>query len=219
MIQPWLHYIFVELLKNSMAVTVERAGNVYQQALQTTHTVHENHTNDNHNDNHNHDEEESSNRPLYVTITIPEEDPNLLHISIHDQGGGICQAKKQKLAQDTRGQSPLKAIFEFAQCRRKWDRLQDQQSYAMTRSPLQGLGVGLSMSRMMMRQFGGDLTLQERCSPSILDPYGRGQKIPLDKGVTATLVLNTSMETPEEWIKDGNVFGKKEIQELESCLT
>jgi pyruvate dehydrogenase kinase 2/3/4 len=43
--------------------------------------------------------------------------------------------------------------------RRRWDRLDVQQSYAAVRSPLHGLGVGLPVSRLMMRHFGGDVAL------------------------------------------------------------
>ena len=39
------------------------------------------------------------------------------------------------------------------------DRLHKQQSYAAVRQPLSSLGVGLTLSRLMMRAFGGDLYL------------------------------------------------------------
>jgi hypothetical protein len=41
----------------------------------------------------------------------------------------------------------------------RWDRLHDQQLYAAVRQPLGSLGVGLTLSRLMMRAFGGDLSL------------------------------------------------------------
>ena len=41
----------------------------------------------------------------------------------------------------------------------RWDRLHEQQSYATVRQPLSSLGVGLTLSRLMMRAFGGDLYL------------------------------------------------------------
>ena len=65
--------------------------------------------------------------------------------------------------------------------------MDDQQTYAMTRSPLQGLGVGLSMSRMMMEYFGGSLTLQDRGAIDLL----------LEDGATATIVLPKNVQIPE----------------------
>ena len=67
--------------------------------------------------------------------------------------------------------------FSFAETSQshRWDRLQDQQSYAAVRAPLASLGVGLPLSRTMMRMFGGDITLQENKS----------------HGCTATLIIST----------------------------
>ena len=45
----------------------------------------------------------------------------------------------------------------------RWDRLHEQQSYAAMRQPLSSLGVGLTLSRLMMRAFGGDLYLSNNC--------------------------------------------------------
>ena len=74
------------------------------------------------------------------------------------------------------------AAFQFASSSAdsRWDRLDEQQSYAMVRSPLQSLGVGLPLSRMLLQHFGGDLLLSNR------DDGENG----FASGCTATLVLN-----------------------------
>ena len=41
----------------------------------------------------------------------------------------------------------------------RWDRFHKQQSYAAVRQPLSFLAVGLTLSRLMMRVFGGNLYL------------------------------------------------------------
>jgi hypothetical protein len=49
----------------------------------------------------------------------------------------------------------------------------------MTRSPLQGLGVGLSLSRVMMRHLEGDLQLMDRLDPVSLLLH---ETVQLEKG-------------------------------------
>jgi hypothetical protein len=167
LVKPWIHYTLVELLKNSMAVTVEHAGGVYQQPLD--------------------EDDNPATHPLY--ITLEQTDNNLLLIHIHDQGGGISQQRRKQ------GKSiDVDSLFAFAQSRRKWDRLQDQQTYAMTRSPLQGLGVGLSMSRIMMRHLGGDLQLTDRLDPVSVPLH---ETVELEKGVTTTIAWNQNLDTVE----------------------
>lgn len=53
----------------------------------------------------------------------------------------------------------INQAFGFAQTSspKRWDRLDEQQSYAAVRQPLGSLGVGLPLSRLMLRIFGGDL--------------------------------------------------------------
>ena len=41
----------------------------------------------------------------------------------------------------------------------RYDRLEAQQSYAMVESPLSGNGVGLPISRLYARHFGGELEI------------------------------------------------------------
>jgi len=91
---------------------------------------------------------------------------DLLNIRIMDQGIGLKDEKR---------------AFGFAQTasRERWDRLEEQQSYAAVRQPLGSLGVGLPLSKLMMRVFGGDLVLSNR--------ERRGD---MDSGCTATLKIN-----------------------------
>ena len=80
-----------------------------------------------------------------------------IQIQVTDQGGGTEEEIR----------------FTFCQTQKIWDRLEEQQTYAMTRSPLKGLGVGLSLANLYLRHFGGSLTLEN--SPSV--------------GMTATLKI------------------------------
>ncbi|KAL7529269.1 hypothetical protein ACHAWF_002911 [Thalassiosira exigua] len=89
-----------------------------------------------------------------------------LRIRIIDQGTGVTDKER---------------AFGFARSTsgKRWDRLQEQQSYAAVRQPLGSLGVGLTLSRLMMRAFGGDLDLANHRP-------GSG----IDSGCTATLRIN-----------------------------
>eukprot|EP00797_Seminavis_robusta_P016579 Sro2476_g328770.2 (469) ;mRNA; f:6192-7598 len=130
-VQPWIHYVLVELLKNAMAVSMERMTKEMEAS--------------------------SCSNVLPPTIFIAiddhhdEEDKSYLSIDVLDQGGGF---KNPDLAQNT------DILFDFVRTKKTmWDRLDDQQTYAETRSPMQGLGVGLCLSRLMMQHFGGTVEL------------------------------------------------------------
>ena len=139
LIQPWLQYTLVELLKNSMAVTVER---------QRT----------------KHDDNEQQLCSIHIQILDTSDE---IQIEIIDQGGGLPDSRSPE------------ELFRFAQASKIWDRLDHQTTYAMpTRSPLQGLGVGLFLSKLMMEQFGGRLELLNRPRTADLQP-----------GLTATITL------------------------------
>lgn len=73
---------------------------------------------------------------------------NTLAIRVIDNGTGLNKEKSEK-------------AFRFADStsQKRWNRLEEQQSYAAVRQPLGSLGVGLPLSRLMMRVFGGDLRL------------------------------------------------------------
>lgn len=112
--------------------------------------------------------------PIYIEV---EENSNEIHIQIFDQGGG------------TSHDEPLK--FQFCQTQKVWDRMDDQQTYAMTRSPLQGLGVGLCMSNLYLQHFGGDLRVANR--PGSDDRQ---------KGMTATLIIPKDTKVLERPLDD-----------------
>ena len=107
---------------------------------------------------------------VYISISKEEMGPSCgseyLRIQIKDQGMGL----KNK-----------KGAFGFAQStsQKRWDRLQEQQSYAAVRQPLGSLGVGLPLSRLMLRVFGGDLDLTNH------ERVGN-----ISSGCTATLRIN-----------------------------
>lgn len=173
-IRPWLQYTLVELLKNAMAATIENPNPQCMGQLRCRVANRE-----------EEDEDEETivtkeHCPLFIYIS--ETDAHVT-IQIMDQGGGLSQSN-----------TSVDNVFEFAQCSEKWDRLDDQQTYAMVRSPMRGLGVGLAMSRLQMRQFGGDVVLQHRSSAGDVqvqatDNDGKIQWYPLEAGVTATVVL------------------------------
>ena len=165
LIRPWLHYALVEVLKNAMSVTVEQAGAVYQQELQLGEIE---------------EDDGSICEPLYVTAEH-RSDSQSIQISIHDQGGGLPPHKNPS------------NVFEFASSEKLYDRMDDQQTYAMTRSPLRGLGVGLNQSRLMLRHFGGDLKLVER-----EDGHRLANGVELKKGVSTILELGQDLSRLEQ---------------------
>lgn len=71
--------------------------------------------------------------------------------------------------------------LQFAQTERLWDRLDDQTTYAMVRSPLQGLGVGLSLSRLVLEHFGGRLDVTKNS----------------DEGLKVLIHWNTELDVQE----------------------
>lgn len=110
--------------------------------------------------------------PPSVYISIGKEaarDPasqESLMIRIIDQGIGMKNKER---------------AFGFAQSssQKRWDRLQEQQSYAAVTQPLGSLGVGLPLSRLMLRVFGGELDLSNH-----------GKENNIDSGCTATLRIS-----------------------------
>lgn len=75
-------------------------------------------------------------------------------IEIQDQGIGLPFA-----AWDSQVETLLFGLGRSS-ARQRWDRLNEQQSYAAVTSPLSSLGVGLPTSRMLMRHFGGDVRVE-----------------------------------------------------------
>ena len=71
--------------------------------------------------------------------------------------------------------------------------------FAEVRSPLRGLGVGLSLSRWHMQHFGGDLVLERRPSGvlRVRSDTGRRSKWHiLGKGMTATITIPKNSSIP-----------------------
>jgi hypothetical protein len=149
-VRPWIHYVLVELLKNSMAITAQRKKTSSSASISKHYYEDE-------------DDEQFRLNPIYVRV---EESPYDIQIQILDQGGGTSHNDLPN--------------FSFCQTQQVWDRMDDQQTYAMTRSPLQGLGVGLCMSDLYLQHFGGDLKLINR-------PFSPSDD--LEKGMTATLFI------------------------------
>jgi pyruvate dehydrogenase kinase 2/3/4 len=81
--------------------------------------------------------------PIYLKL---EESNDFTSLCVIDQGAGV---------------SDVEEAFRFASSSagKSWDRSEEQRSYAMVRSPLQSLGVGLPLSRMLLHHFHGNVTL------------------------------------------------------------
>lgn len=137
MVRPWVHHALVELLKNAMASAV------YQMKMDET----------------------SVPPPISIHVAVTGNDDATCNnnsaavvIDIVDRGPGIADLTSAfALGHST---SLSSAAAGGSSRRKKWDRLDDQQSYADVRSPLSSLGVGLPVSRYMVEHFGGSLTVQ-----------------------------------------------------------
>ncbi|KAL3777602.1 hypothetical protein ACHAW5_007492 [Stephanodiscus triporus] len=95
----------------------------------------------------------------------------------------ICSSKflRIRIKDQDIGLTNKELAFGFAQSssQKRWDRLQEQQSYAAVRQPLGSLGVGLPLSRLMLRVFGGNLDVSNN--------DGEGDA---SSGCTATLMIS-----------------------------
>jgi pyruvate dehydrogenase kinase 2/3/4 len=119
------------------------------------------------------DEDDITLPPIHIDV---EQKDGYMLIHIHDQGGGLPKGIRPS------------SLFVFAQKEKLWDRMDDQTTYAMTRSPLRGLGAGLSLSRLTMQHFGGTVFLQNQVAGE------------LQTGCTATIRLNLDEEQPERLV-------------------
>jgi hypothetical protein len=174
----------VELLKNSMAATIERPNPKCVGQLNCG------------TDTKDHDDDETtitnSHCPLFVHIN--KVDTHVV-IQIMDQGGGLTHDNNKSNG------TTIQNLFHFAQRSQKWDRLDDQQTYAMVRSPMHGLGVGLFMGRLQMRQFGGDVVLEDRPASGlsqvgvVIDHTNELQWVSLEAGMTATITIGKKCKT------------------------
>ena len=78
-----------------------------------------------------------------------------------------------------------------------WDRLDDQQTYAMPSSPMQGLGVGLCLSRLAMEHFGGTVDLKQHPPLSLCQQQAFAD-YDLDAGCVASIRLLKDLDHPEQ---------------------
>jgi pyruvate dehydrogenase kinase 2/3/4 len=120
-VRPWMNHTLVELLKNGMHASVQRARR-------------DNGTNP---------------PPMHLEFSHDAEKA-LVFIDIIDHGIGCDDDVDTEL---------FFGLGHSANSGKRWDRLEEQQSYADVRSPMSSLGVGLPVSRMMMRHFGGDVQI------------------------------------------------------------
>ena len=113
-----------------------------------------------------------------IMVDIHESEAEI-QIHIHDQGQGV---------------SDIPQAFAFATSNdlKRWDRLEEQKSYAMVRSPLSSLGVGLPLSRCIMQHFGGDVMLMNRTEPTDR----------LETGATACIILPKDDTILERMVED-----------------
>jgi len=138
-------------------------------------------------------ESSSNNRviPPSIYIRVKRQCDQFLTCEIMDQGVGF----------NNEADGGIDKAFQFTQSSsgERWERLDEQQSYAMVRSPLGSLGVGLTLSQMMLNFFGGDLFLSCRSGGEQVEDDGSGL-VTLDSGCNATFVLCTD-PTVQEWGK------------------
>jgi pyruvate dehydrogenase kinase 2/3/4 len=129
-IRSWIHHSLVELLKNSMASSVKQVTENSLGQKQVPHS--------------------SSIPPVVTRLTELE---TSLVIEIVDRGTGFTTVNEEEAIYTA-------FLLGHSNSGKKWDRLDEQQSYAAVRSPLSSLGVGLHSSRCMIEHFGGSLTLR-----------------------------------------------------------
>jgi len=143
MVRPYVHHALVELLKNAMASSIERA--VRDQGW---------------------DGEGSLPTPPDVCVRVIVDDGGdgggVVMCDVIDRGIGLGTLDTRHCTDDdTDDDTDITTAFKFTHSSspQRWDRIDEQQSYASVRAPLGSLGVGLTSSRMMMRMFGGDVML------------------------------------------------------------
>lgn len=108
--------------------------------------------------------------PSSILINVSR-DTDYMSVRVVDNGLGLNAERADK-------------AFRFAasSTQKRWDRLDEQQSYAAVRQPLGSLGVGLSLSKLMLKCFGGDLRLtnnenhQSGCTAELKVSYNNDYK-------------------------------------------
>jgi pyruvate dehydrogenase kinase 2/3/4 len=157
-IRSWLHHAIVEVIKNAMTSNVQRHFSTRRS-------------------------EGEGSMPPDVDISFGTEmmtmsdgrstdnsSSRYLKIRVTDRGIGL-EDKEQAFG------------FARSSSRKRWDRLEEQQSYAAVRQPLGSLGVGLPLSRLMLRVFGGDLDISNNIN-------GEDGECGIGGGCTATLTIS-----------------------------
>jgi pyruvate dehydrogenase kinase 2/3/4 len=183
LIKPWVHHVLVEVLKNAMSSNVERflENNISPASTATTSITNAT----------------SVHLPpsIYIELKYCQD---RLKCDIMDQGIGLTSLDQQEdfssdhdRQKNNTAEESIEKVFQFgfSSAQERWDRIEEQQSYAMVRSPLGSLGVGLTLSRMMMQMFGGSLVLANRSNGFILGIHDK-KEISLDSGCTATVELH-----------------------------
>ena len=170
-VRPWVHYVLVELLKNAMAISMERMerGDSHQGLPPT----------------------------IYISIDDHHEEgdelKSYLSIDVLDQGGGFSNPDLTKSTD---------ILFDFVRTKTTmWDRLDDQQTYAMPSSPMQGLGVGLCLSRLAMEHFGGTVDLKQHPPLSMCQQHAFAE-YDLESGCIASIRLLKDLDHPEQLFGD-----------------
>lgn len=176
-VRPWVHYVLVELLKNAMAISMERMeeqqrGKNSQQGLPPA---------------------------IYISIDDHHEKgddlKSYLSIDVLDQGGGFSNPDLTKSTD---------IMFDFVRTKTTmWDRLDDQQTYAMPSSPMQGLGVGLCLSRLAMEHFGGTVDLKQHPPLSMCQQHAFAE-YDVEAGCVASIRLLKDLDHPEQLFGDEN---------------
>uniref|UniRef100_A0A7S3Q8K6 Protein-serine/threonine kinase n=2 Tax=Chaetoceros debilis TaxID=122233 RepID=A0A7S3Q8K6_9STRA len=203
LIRPWVHHCLVELLKNAMTSSVKKVwgGNRKSSVDAISNST--------------------ALPPDVILVIRRTEDGKYIKCEIIDRGIGLrgsclhdpnhddehkVEGKDGDSDSNTEIKVMMERAFRFASSssQRRWDRLDEQQSYAMVRSPIASLGVGLTLSRMMMNMFGGDIELVHRPNLSPLSDLpshsilGADADAGTDGGCTAIIYL-PCRDDLQEW--------------------
>ncbi len=187
-IRSWLHHALVEVFKNAMTSNVQMMHSGMKRSLKNAKG-----------------ESELSMLPPSVHVFVSMKDIPSDRSSNGGGNDGGCasmtnNSKQQYLVIQVRDQGigvrDIDEAFRFARSssQKRWDRLNEQQSYAAVRQPLGSLGVGLTLSRLMLRAFGGDLTLSNNDQHQFHHHRRKHKEGTMNgaprSGCTATLMIN-----------------------------
>uniref|UniRef100_A0A7S4QWJ0 Protein-serine/threonine kinase n=2 Tax=Ditylum brightwellii TaxID=49249 RepID=A0A7S4QWJ0_9STRA len=139
LVRPWVHHALVEVLKNAASTSVKKMQKLQNSQIKKS------------NGGSNNDTSMLHLPPVHVRVI---DEPTQVRICVIDRGVGLSDDEAKHKA----------FMFAESASAKRWDRLEEQQSYAMVRQPLGSLGVGLPLSRMMMQMFGGDVSLANNAS-------------------------------------------------------